>query len=119
MHDGVDGLLVQYDSIDAWTDILRRLAHDPTLLDRLRAGVRPPRQMRAVAEDMLALYDDIAVRARGGRGVKTATRARYIAWAARGWLGADRSCPAAARRAPDSSSASTWSPRSTGATPAH
>jgi SAM-dependent methyltransferase len=25
--------------------------------------------------------------------VKTATRARYIAWAARGWLGADRSCP--------------------------
>ena len=93
VRDGVDGLLVQYESVDAWTDILRRLAHDRTLLDRLRAGVRPPRQMRAVAEDMLALYDDIAVRPGGGRGVKTATRARYIAWAARGWLGADRSCP--------------------------
>jgi glycosyltransferase involved in cell wall biosynthesis len=62
VHDNVDGLLVQHDSIDAWTDALRRLAHDPTLLDRLRVGVRPPRRMRAVADDMLALYDEIPIR---------------------------------------------------------
>jgi glycosyltransferase involved in cell wall biosynthesis len=62
VRDDVDGLLVQYDSIDAWTDALRRLAQDPALLERLRAGVRPPRRMRAVADDMLALYDELAIR---------------------------------------------------------
>ena len=62
VHDGVDGLLVRHDSIDDWANALRDLADDSTILDRLRAGIRPPRLMRAVADDMLAIYDEIASR---------------------------------------------------------
>ena len=59
IEDGVDGLLVEPESIDAWATALRQLATDPALLERLRTGVRPPRPMTDVADDMLSLYDEI------------------------------------------------------------
>lgn len=56
VRHGEDGILVQYDMIEAWTVALARLAADPAELDRLRSAVRPPRSMAQVAGEMLSLY---------------------------------------------------------------
>ena len=63
--DGVDGVLVPPGSVPHWRDALARLARDPAAVARLRAGVRPPRTMDAVAGEMAELYARIAVA--GGR----------------------------------------------------
>lgn len=53
----VDGWLVDdFRDPAAWGWALQRLVEDPDLLQGLRAGVVPPRSMRAVAQDMAALY---------------------------------------------------------------
>jgi len=57
-HD-VDGLLLPPASVPAWTASLRRLTTHCGLLSRLRAGVKPPRTMRTVAEQMASLYEDV------------------------------------------------------------
>ena len=54
-HD-LDGWLVEDSSPTAWAQALRELLEHPDQLARLRAGVRPPRRMREVADDMLAVY---------------------------------------------------------------
>lgn len=54
-----DGLLVKTGSADAWRQALRRLVQDRALVDRLRAGVRPPRQFVEVAREMAALYESL------------------------------------------------------------
>ena len=59
VSDGVDGLLVEADSVDAWRIALYRLATSPELLARLKSGVRQPRRMRAVADDMGSIYRDL------------------------------------------------------------
>jgi glycosyltransferase involved in cell wall biosynthesis len=58
-HDR-DGCLVAHSDPDAWALALRRLAADRLLLDRLRAGIRPPRSTQDVARDMLGVYGTIA-----------------------------------------------------------
>jgi glycosyltransferase involved in cell wall biosynthesis len=60
-HDG-DGWLVRHGDSDAWRAALRRIATDRALLERLRAGVRPPRTTDDVARDMVAVYDAIVPR---------------------------------------------------------
>ncbi|HEX7242283.1 MAG TPA: glycosyltransferase [Longimicrobiaceae bacterium] len=59
VRDGVDGLLVPAGSPAEWGAALRRLAGDPALLERLRAGVRTPRTMADAADDMEALYREL------------------------------------------------------------
>jgi glycosyltransferase involved in cell wall biosynthesis len=54
-HD-VNGLLVAPDSQEAWGQGLKKLCEDRNRLIRLRAGIRPPRSMSVVAEEMLVLY---------------------------------------------------------------
>lgn len=56
VRDGANGLLVQADSADEWAAALLRLIRERGLIDRLRAGIKRPRDMRDVAEDMVALY---------------------------------------------------------------
>jgi glycosyltransferase involved in cell wall biosynthesis len=56
---GIDGLLVETESVPAWTDVLAQLLQDADLLPRLRAGIRPPRRMSTVADEMLALYHEL------------------------------------------------------------
>jgi glycosyltransferase involved in cell wall biosynthesis len=65
----VDGLLVEPASSAAWGQALRRLLADRELLARLRRGVRPPRGMGQVAEDMLTVYHLVqpALATAGGR----------------------------------------------------
>jgi glycosyltransferase involved in cell wall biosynthesis len=54
-HD-VDGLLVESGSVVNWTATLSRVVAEAGLLGRLRTGVRPPRTMEVVADDMLMVY---------------------------------------------------------------
>jgi glycosyltransferase involved in cell wall biosynthesis len=56
VRDGVDGLLVAPGSIPEWAAALRRLGDEPDLVRELEAGVRPPRSMSTVAEEMLEVY---------------------------------------------------------------
>jgi len=56
VRDGVDGLLLEGDSVGVWASAIRRLDEDRGALERLRQGVRAPRTMDDVAEDMTLLY---------------------------------------------------------------
>jgi glycosyltransferase involved in cell wall biosynthesis len=56
VRDGVDGLLVEYDSAARWAEILRRVSGDAEQRAQLKAGVRPPRTSVQVAREMLGLY---------------------------------------------------------------
>ncbi len=53
----VNGMLVETDSIEAWSHVMRRCYEDRALLEGLRRGVRPPREMSVVAQEMLLLYE--------------------------------------------------------------
>jgi glycosyltransferase involved in cell wall biosynthesis len=64
-HD-LDGWLVRHADVDAWALALHRVASDRALLDRLRAGVRPPRSTSDVARDMVAVYESILSRRASG-----------------------------------------------------
>jgi glycosyltransferase involved in cell wall biosynthesis len=57
VRDGIDGLLVGRGS--DWDEALSRIARDPKLRERLKAGVRPPRTSIEVAREMLALYKSL------------------------------------------------------------
>jgi glycosyltransferase involved in cell wall biosynthesis len=56
IRDGVDGMLVEAESVAGWTEAIRRLDEDRAMLERLRRGVRPPRTMDDVADDMMTVY---------------------------------------------------------------
>jgi glycosyltransferase involved in cell wall biosynthesis len=59
IEDGTDGLLVEPQSVPSMSSALRKLAEQADLLSRLRTGVRPPRRMEAVADDMQAVYGQV------------------------------------------------------------
>jgi glycosyltransferase involved in cell wall biosynthesis len=59
VDDGVNGLLVEPESVESWSAVLRQLIEEPDLIAQLRAGIRPPRRMEAVADDMQAVYRDL------------------------------------------------------------
>lgn len=56
VQHGVNGMLVSPLDQNAWSEMLKRLAQDRTLVQRLRAQVRPPRTGSAVALEHLTLY---------------------------------------------------------------
>jgi glycosyltransferase involved in cell wall biosynthesis len=55
----VNGLLVKHDSIEEWSDVLTKLSKERDLLNHLRNGVKPPRSMEEVAEEMITIYGSI------------------------------------------------------------
>jgi glycosyltransferase involved in cell wall biosynthesis len=59
VDEGVNGLLVEPESVESWSAVLRQLIEEPDLIAQLRAGIRPPRRMEAVADDMQAVYRDL------------------------------------------------------------
>lgn len=60
IRDGVNGILVSpFDAVARWTDVLRHLATDRALRERLRAGVTRPRSMADVAVEMRDVYVDV------------------------------------------------------------
>jgi glycosyltransferase involved in cell wall biosynthesis len=54
-HD-VDGLLLEPDSVIAWSTAFGRLNDEPELYPRLRAGVGEPRHISRIAGEMAAVY---------------------------------------------------------------
>jgi glycosyltransferase involved in cell wall biosynthesis len=69
VRDDVDGRLVESGSIKAWRYELRRLAGDPSILERWRNAIVPPRTMAEVAAEMNAIYDRVARRPLASREV--------------------------------------------------
>src|SRR5262249_59119916 len=57
--EGVDGVLVAPDNAAAWSSAISELAGNPDRASHLRAGVRPPRRMEAVAAEMVPLYQQV------------------------------------------------------------
>ena len=53
----VNGLLVAVDSVEEWGRAIKRCDEDRTLLAKLRRGIRWPRGMDVVAQEMLLLYE--------------------------------------------------------------
>jgi glycosyltransferase involved in cell wall biosynthesis len=56
IRDGVDGILLDAESVTAWAEGIKRLDDDRAMLERLRRAVRPPRTMGDVADDMMTVY---------------------------------------------------------------
>jgi glycosyltransferase involved in cell wall biosynthesis len=52
----INGILVESDSVKAWSKAIRRCYDDRAFLERLRRGVRPPCGMDVAAEEMILLY---------------------------------------------------------------
>ena len=59
VQDGVNGLLVEPNSVSDWVKSLERVLQDSTLYPRLKAAVRPPRLMSDVAKDMFSVYTSL------------------------------------------------------------
>ena len=55
MHE-INGLLIEPRSVPAWAGALAQMAAHPEILTRLRTGIRPPRTMVTVADEMATLY---------------------------------------------------------------
>ncbi len=53
---GVDGLLVDAKSVIAWRQTLHRCTQDRDLLPRLEGGIRPPRTMMDVVNELSLVY---------------------------------------------------------------
>ncbi len=61
VEHGVNGLLVEPASVEAWRRELQKLCEDRGLLVRLSTAIRPPRTMATVAEEMMKLYEKLSV----------------------------------------------------------
>jgi glycosyltransferase involved in cell wall biosynthesis len=56
VRNGVDGVLVQSDDVNAWSAAILKLARNRALIEELKRNIRSPRTMDDVAHDMAALY---------------------------------------------------------------
>ncbi len=59
VQEGVNGMLVEPGSPGAWAGALEKLCADQNQLAKLRQGIRPPRSMTAVADEMKTLYEEV------------------------------------------------------------
>jgi glycosyltransferase involved in cell wall biosynthesis len=72
--DGIDGLVVDGRSGEALTDALRRLATEEGLLERLQAGIRPPKTFDRYVDELEALYGNGALPVEEPRALDIAVR---------------------------------------------
>ncbi len=56
VRDGIDGVLVEPNSAEAWARTIRQLDENRDVLEQLRRGLSPPRTTDDVADDMLLIY---------------------------------------------------------------
>lgn len=60
VKNGVNGLLVEPNSEQAWVQALQQVLTEQTLLARLAQGITSPPSMKQVADEMLTLYRQLA-----------------------------------------------------------
>jgi len=56
VQHGVNGLLIDPDSVAAWSKAILQCYESGTVLKQFRRGIRPPRRMKTVAEETLSFY---------------------------------------------------------------
>ncbi|NEO21428.1 glycosyltransferase [Moorena sp. SIO4A5] len=56
VQDGVNGILVEPTSVEAWAEKIRDLCGDRSQLTHLRSGILPPQDMQTVAKHMRLIY---------------------------------------------------------------
>ncbi|WP_424099171.1 glycosyltransferase [Moorena producens] len=56
VEDGVNGILVEPTSVEAWAEKIRDLCGDRSQLTHLRSGISPPQDMQTVAKQMRLIY---------------------------------------------------------------
>jgi len=71
VREGEDGWLLPPDDVNAWTELLARLAGDPSIARRLH-GPKHVRQMRDVCREMMGIYGDVVGGAEARRPQATA-----------------------------------------------
>jgi glycosyltransferase involved in cell wall biosynthesis len=59
VRDGIDGLLFEPGNSRELAAIIKRIAKDRDLIQKLRINVKPPKTMGDVAKDTLALYEEL------------------------------------------------------------
>ncbi|WP_017653949.1 glycosyltransferase [Fortiea contorta] len=52
----VNGLLVEPNSVTAWSQALQRLCLNKALIPQLKSGIQPPQKIETVADQMLSIY---------------------------------------------------------------
>lgn len=60
VSSGINGWLIEPGALARWAEAIRRLSDDGNLLLQLRQGIRPPRTMKDVAQEMAALYSGLS-----------------------------------------------------------
>lgn len=56
IENEVNGILVEPESVEMWAEVIKRLNEDKAVIERLRGGIRAPREMDAVADEMSRIY---------------------------------------------------------------
>lgn len=59
VQDGVNGMLVETTSVEAWCQALNQIWNDRAQLSKMTTNVKPPRSMTEVAGEMVDLYKQI------------------------------------------------------------
>jgi glycosyltransferase involved in cell wall biosynthesis len=62
VSDGVDGLLVEVDSVSAWTGVFKGLCDDRQALGQLKLSVRQPGTMAMVVAQVTSIYSQLLSR---------------------------------------------------------
>ena len=62
VRDGIDGILVESTSVQAWVDALQKAVTDRSSLSRMKANIRFPRTMSVVVDEMVAVYETSTMR---------------------------------------------------------
>jgi glycosyltransferase involved in cell wall biosynthesis len=61
VRDGIDGVLVRPDDVEAWSAAILRFAANRSLIDQMRRNIRPQRSADEVARDMARIYRRLGV----------------------------------------------------------
>lgn len=62
IRDYKNGILVPVRSAHKWQDVLKKVSRDRELLKKLRQGIRPPRDMKSVAGEIMPIYNSLTSR---------------------------------------------------------
>jgi glycosyltransferase involved in cell wall biosynthesis len=69
IEQGINGILLPYNSVGAWSEMLDDVCDDRQILSRLKSGVKTKRRMRDVAREMVLIYEQIINRHKIGEKV--------------------------------------------------